>query len=315
MLLMVGRWVARPNRSRAGLEDNVGKKKGIFMTKRLSYYVFLMSLLMAMTVGETRAMAQQGGPSTKSPEPVQKIGVVAHRGFHKYEGSAENTVSAMLNAASHDFAGTEFDMQMTGDDVAIIFHDDKLEGLPIGEASHTEVFEHPASTLANGERIPTLPQFMDSYAKALAQQLARNTSTWLFFEIKAPRNPDKIPLAAATAMEAVRQRGLEKNVCFISFSLAVCKLIADQMPDVSVAYLGGDMTPQELKEMGINSIDYNYKVLLEHPEWIQEAKKMGMKVNVWTVNDEKIARQMKEMGVDFITTDLPLDMERWLEDK
>ncbi len=254
-------------------------------------------------------MAQQD----KGVKVSKKVGVVAHRGFYKYEGSAENTISAMQIAVDHDFAGTEFDMQLTGDGVAIVLHDNMLQGLPIWEAPYSEVMEHPAATLSNGERIPTLKEFLENYTNALAQQSARGVSTRLFFEIKVHSDGGKVASAATAAVEAVKQWGLEKNVCFISFSLPICKTIIGLMPTASVAYLGGDVPPDELKSMGSNSIDYNYKVLQEHPEWVLQARKLGMSVSVWTVNDEDTARQMKELGVDFITTDLPLDVTEWLE--
>lgn len=280
------------------------------MTKKRIQIVLQIQLLVAVCLGGTNVMAQQVG----GREMPKRVGVVAHRGFYKYEGSAENTLSAMQNAVDHDLAGTEFDMQLTGDGVAIVFHDNMLSGLPIGETPYSEVMENPAATLSNGERIPTLEEFAESYTSALAQQSVRDTVTRLFFEIKVHPNDEKIALSVATAIEAVKQWSLEKVVCFISFSLPVCKEIVSSMPGATVAYLGGDIPPCELKAMGINSIDYNYKVLQERPEWVKEARRLGMEVNVWTVNDKDTALRMKELGVDLITTDLPLDMVDWLED-
>ena len=37
-----------------------------------------------------------------------------------------------------------------------------------------------------------------------------------------------------------------------------------------------------------------------------------MTVNVWTVNTPEKAKEMLRMGVDYITTDYPLDMREWL---
>ena len=44
----------------------------------------------------------------------------------------------------------------------------------------------------------------------------------------------------------------------------------------------------------------------ENPTYIEEAHKLGLKVNAWTVNDPVIMQQMMDAGVDFITTDKPL---------
>ena len=38
---------------------------------------------------------------------------------------------------------------------------------------------------------------------------------------------------------------------------------------------------------------------------MKEAHDLGMSVNVWTVDNEKDIRQMKELGVDQITTNKP----------
>jgi glycerophosphoryl diester phosphodiesterase len=49
--------------------------------------------------------------------------------------------------------------------------------------------------------------------------------------------------------------------------------------------------------------------------WIQEAHDLGMTVNVWTVNSESSILKMKELGVDFITTDHPLEAKELLKQK
>ncbi|MBP3533394.1 MAG: glycerophosphodiester phosphodiesterase, partial [Alistipes sp.] len=43
-----------------------------------------------------------------------------------------------------------------------------------------------------------------------------------------------------------------------------------------------------------------------NPKWIKRAHKLGMTVNVWTVNKEEDLRWVIENGVDYITTDNPV---------
>ena len=97
----------------------------------------------------------------------------------------------------------------------------------------------------------------------------------------------------------------EKRIEFISFSLTACQEFARLMPRNKVEYLGGDRTPAELHEMGINGIDYHYSAFDKHPEWVKEAHDLGMLVNVWTVDKEEDIVRMLDLGVDQVTTNEP----------
>ena len=78
--------------------------------------------------------------------------------------------------------------------------------------------------------------------------------------------------------------------------------IRKNIPEV---YLNGDWEPAKVKEHGYTGIDYSQKVLKEHPEWIKQAHKLGLKVNVWTVDDPEAMRWFIDRKVDFLTTDDP----------
>ncbi len=43
-------------------------------------------------------------------------------------------------------------------------------------------------------------------------------------------------------------------------------------------------------------------VIKKHPEWIKEAHDLGLKVNVWTVDEAEEMKWLIEQKVDFITT-------------
>jgi glycerophosphoryl diester phosphodiesterase len=66
---------------------------------------------------------------------------------------------------------------------------------------------------------------------------------------------------------------------------------------------------------GITGIDYHFKALQANPEWVKEAHDLGMTVNVWTVDDLDVARQMRDLKVDFITTTGPRRCVPWCQSK
>ena len=104
----------------------------------------------------------------------------------------------------------------------------------------------------------------------------------------------------------VKELGLEDRMEYISFSLHAVKELIKQAPTgTPVYYLNGELSPKELKSIGAAGMDYHIDVIKEHPEWIEESHKLGLKVNVWTVNKVEDMQWFIDMGVDFITTNDP----------
>ena len=94
---------------------------------------------------------------------------------------------------------------------------------------------------------------------------------------------------------------------FISFSLHICEVLAEKLPDFTVQFLGSSKSPDQLAKKGIKGVDYTHGVFALHKKWYKQARKNGMSVNAWTVNEEEHIRKMLRMGVGQITTDNPLE--------
>ena len=54
-------------------------------------------------------------------------------------------------------------------------------------------------------------------------------------------------------------------------------------------------------------------VIKKHPEWIKEAHELGLKVNVWTVDEVEDMKSLIEQKVDFITTNEPVILQEELK--
>ena len=226
--------------------------------------------------------------------------VIAHRGFWKTEGSAQNSIAALEKAAKENLYGSEFDVQVTLDGRLIVNHDAKFQGFVIAETPFKELKK---IKLKNGEKLPTLKKYLKAGKKQDIQ---------LILEIKSHKSKEVEDKMAADIVKMVTKMGLQKQVEYIAFSLNICEQLAKLTPESEIAYLNGNLPPAELKKKGINGIDYNQKVLEKHPEWVEEAHRLGMKVNVWTVNKEDMMRKFIDMKVDYITTDYPLETQKLL---
>ena len=221
--------------------------------------------------------------------------IVAHRGYWRTEGSAQNSITSLKKAAEIGCYGSEFDVWITADGVPVVFHDATVNGIRIEDTTYATLMN---IRLANGEFIPTLQQYLTEGAKLEGCQL--------ILEIKTHRNDERNKRAADMAVELVKMLGLEQKTEYIAFSKVVCQRLHEITPASKIAYLNGELSPAQVKEMGISGIDYNEKVFVKHPEWLQEAKQLGIEVNVWTVDGEENLRHHATLdGIDIITTNDP----------
>lgn len=230
--------------------------------------------------------------------------VIAHRGYWKTDGSAQNSIRALVKADSVGCYASEFDVWMTKDGELVVNHDPTVGGVDIEHSTAKEVC---AQKLANGEHVPTLDQYLQAAAKLPIR---------LVLEIK-PQDSRKHEKELVTkSLEKIKEYGLADRTDYITFSDdAYRNLVKGAPAPGGVQFLGGDYTPGQIKSTGGAGIDYSIKVIRKHPEWISEAHAMGLTVNVWTVNKEKDMRWCIEHKVDFITTNEPELLQSILAEK
>ena len=106
-------------------------------------------------------------------------------------------------------------------------------------------------------------------------------------------------------LAAVEKAGMQDRIEYIAFSRHVCAELVRLCPGVKVAYLNGDLSPAELKDMGITGLDYQKSKMEGNPTWLREARSLGLTVNVWTLNSESDMEWAVVRGVDYVTTDDP----------
>lgn len=221
--------------------------------------------------------------------------VIAHRGYHK-DGTAQNSVAALAKAQELGIYGSEFDVWITADGKVVVNHDKTVPGssLVIENVNYDQIKD---LTLSNGEKLPTLDDFLE--------QATKNADTKLILEIKKHSSAANNQRAADAVVAAVRAKGLTDRVEYIAFDYATCKRIAAALPDAMVQYLNGDLAPASISQDGIRGIDYKFAVYSENPGWVREAHARGMVANVWTVDSRQDAMACIAWGMDFITTNDP----------
>jgi len=221
--------------------------------------------------------------------------VIAHRGAWKAQGIPQNSIASLQEAIRLGCEGSEFDVWMTADDVLVVNHDHDLQGLDIEISTYEQLL---TKTLPNGEKIPTLKEYL---TEGMKQQ-----GTKLILEFKPSRiSVERSEKVGELSVKTVQELKAEKWVDYITFSYEGGKKAIATDPEANVAYLTGDKSPAQLKEDGFFGFDYNIRVLRAKPEWIKEAQDLGLTVNAWTVNNPEDMQWLLDQKADFITTDEP----------
>ena len=237
--------------------------------------------------------------------------IVAHRGFHASEGAARNSLNALKAAQEAGFWGSECDLQLTKDGEVLVVHGPNHPGtkgakqkVNVNKSTKEKV---QAILLESGETVPTLDEYL--------QQMTKSKATKLIIEIKNQLTPKHETEIVEKTVAMVAKYGLQEEVEYIAFRPFVCWEIARLAPKgTQIAYLNGDYSPQYCKAMGCTGIDYRFAVLKKKPNWIKQAHKLGMTVNIWTVNKEEDIRWCIQNGADYITTDDPMLVRKLIEE-
>ena len=146
------------------------------------------------------------------PSPVQADNfVVAHRGGSSESGLPANSIAGLRYCIEAGIYGCETDVYYTKDNDVIVGHasaDYTINGLTPWD--HTVAEIRAAGKLANGERIPTLEDFLEV-------AMEKGSHTKLFLDIKRldANHYDYIVLCAKRISEIVIEAGASKYVTFL----------------------------------------------------------------------------------------------------
>ena len=138
--------------------------------------------------------------------------IIAHRGYWKTEGSAQNSVAALMKADALDVYGSEVDIWLSSDGVPVVNHDADvlLDGVKL------RVQETPAAVLrkvklANGEPLPTMEEYLIAFEKC------RNVRLIVEFKTHSDRKAEDE--LAEKVINMIHEKGLQNRVEYISFGI------------------------------------------------------------------------------------------------
>lgn len=222
--------------------------------------------------------------------------IIAHRGYWKAEGCAQNSISSLRAAGELGCWGSEFDVWMTADDHLILYHDDEFEGRRVEELTLEEIRHH---RLENGEELPLLEDFL-----RVAQEYP---NLHLVFELKSHNNREQERKAVRASVAMVEALGLAERTDYICFSKDACLDFVAAAPLAKVFFLSltGALSAEEIEASNFAGASYFHLFYRLFPRFIKRLHECGLEASVWTVNNKGTMRWMIKHSLDYITTDRP----------
>ena len=227
---------------------------------------------------------------------------IAHRGFSgKYP---ENTMLAFKKAYEAGCDGIEMDVHLTRDNVMVIIHDEDIARTTDGKGfvrdfTYEELKKFDASAGFRSQYgfnpIPTFEEYV-AWAKDLP----------LFTNVEIKNSVYYYDGLEETLIRVIRENHMEDKIIFSSFnnaSIMKCKQLA---PEIQCGFLMDGCIGNAgayVEKMGVECA---------HPDWhkltdeeIAGCKAHGVKINTWTVNEEKEMIRLRDLGIDGIISNYP----------
>jgi glycerophosphoryl diester phosphodiesterase len=240
--------------------------------------------------------------------------IIGHRGAS--HDLPENTLPAMVKAWRDGADGAELDIHRSPDGKAVIMHDKTTSRTAPG--TNYAIIDTPYSVLRNVDvgswknpkfkdiRIPLLDDVLD----------AMPPKQKLYIEVKS----DSTILPEVKRL--VDASGKKENIIIIGFEFDTMKDAKKLMPEIPVYWLLGTkknpITKQPLrhklewvkqaKDAGFEGVDVQFTGL--DLRFTKAVRAAGLDLAVWTVDEVKDMRRMIKLGVDSITTNKPLYLQR-----
>jgi len=221
--------------------------------------------------------------------------VICHRGFWLTPESAQNSLSSFSKADSIGAYGSEFDVWMTTNGKLVVNHDRVFKGVNMVTSRYSEIRN---VLLDNGEQIPTLNEYLRNAKK--------HPNIHIILEFKSLPSFSREDEAVKKIVKRIKRYKLLDRTEFIAFSLNACLAYRKYSPSAKVYYLGGDITPKKCKSFGFAGIDYSINAMDRHPTWVKDSHRLGLEVNIWTIDKKEDMKKYISQGADYITTNYPV---------
>ena len=232
--------------------------------------------------------------------------MIAHRGVSGLE--RENTCPAFVAAGNRSYFGIETDIQALADGSFVAMHDDDTYRVCAGKRNddvrggrwedlkEIVLADLDGSFDRRDVRIPTLRDYV---------KICKKYGKTCILEAKNLFTRD----ALARMIEEIRELDYLDGVIFISIEYENCVNLRALLPEAKIQYLTGQRMDDEVIRMLTSikvdaGVDIDYGNPARNRERLELLHSLGMEVNFCTCDDPELARELIDMGADYLTSNI-----------
>ncbi len=230
------------------------------------------------------------------------LDIFAHRGVSAHY--PENTIAAFQAAAKLPIAGIELDVHLTADKEVVVIHDETIDRTSNGsgyvkdftlQQLRTFDFGSWMSPKFSGETIPTLGEVLELFA---------GTNHRINIELKT----DIISYEGieALVLKEVAAQQMTERVIISSFNHESLQTVSQIAPYIESAALFAEVLVDFTTYIAlIPAKALHVSLPTAFRKSVKLALAEGAIVRVYTVNDERHARSLQQLGIHALFTDDP----------
>lgn len=224
--------------------------------------------------------------------------LVGHRGAAGL--APENTIKAFNKGLEVGADVVECDIQLSKDEELVVIHDHTLDRTTNkkGRVKDHTLEELKQLDAGEGERIPTLLEVVDTVLQDHRK---------LTVEIKGEDFATARRITEKFA-KFIGQRNISADLSAISFWFECLKLLKTSCPRIQTGILiaqevSADTMLTWAKDVKADILCVAHNYITE--ELVEKTHTCGLAINAWTLNEDTVFDRMKNMGVDYLSTDYP----------
>jgi glycerophosphoryl diester phosphodiesterase len=233
--------------------------------------------------------------------------LIAHRGASAY--APENTISAFQKAIDMGLNAVEFDVQFTLDGKAVVTHDYNLERTSNGSGYIKDFKLSQLRELDFGKWFDE--KYINEKIPTLEEVLSKVKNNY-FINIELKRDNNDKRFFSKTIIETIEKFDIREKVLISSFDHNLLKDLYKTDNNLKIALLFPkeiERNFENLKEY-IDRLEIKVSAINPHKDSLNEVsvkniKKLGLKINSYTINEIDDYTRLKNLGVDAVFTNFP----------